>query len=930
MSDSNGLRFWMLADGEHWLKDQPGVRWDRARRSLRLASERPAPRRVLPHIEAGWIALRDRAKALLEQVPAARDAFGTRARWDAATERVTASGAVPGEVGVFAMWRPGIAPTDLALGHDGVLYAAADGEVVMHDRRGRNADARLRRLGFAAWRLAADPAGGAWVIDRENRRLARTDGQLWPDLPFQQFDPGTFRPDPENPDPPRLRLFEEAAWPEVTTAAVACSPEGRVAVLTWDDADGQGLLRVLGEDGRLSDPILLAGAFYPYSLAWLGEDRVAVLVPTEKEAPAYAVPNRAALAKRTGERRTSVQLGDVYPLRSHAEGPFLHTVGLPPHYPTAEGSRPLHPLSLPSFAPRGETMSATLLDAGRSGAVWHRLYVEAAIPQRCAVVLRLAATETPSAPIEDAEWHEHRFGDAALWEADGVPRGAWVPHLSEVPFHAGLLQAEPKPGRAGLWTALVQRAGRRVRALRGRYLWVKAELRGDGLSSPELAAVRAYGSRFSYRDQYLPELYRETLFGEEADEGAERSTPADFLERFLANAEGVLTGIEDRIAHAHLLTDPRTVPAESLEWLGGWIGTAFDAALPEGRRRRMLAAAPELARLRGTARGLALALEEATGGAVSGGEIVIVEDFRLRRTFATILGADLADEDDPLLCGLSASGNSYVGDTLFLGDERRKEFLALFDADLPVTAREEQVIDAFFEKLAHRLTVLVHQEVEPQDLGLIRRVVEREAPAHVEWRVVAASRPLMVGVSSLVGVDTYLGRKPGKTPVRVNQSRIGIRDFVMGLPSLDPRLEGGAARVHALGAGATAPKLPLIPAPKPPEPTPEEPKPTEPTPPEPKPEEPKPAEPKPVEPKPVEPKPEEPKPVEPKPEEPKPTEPPAPEPPPPLKKNDPPIARLSADRLVIEQEGTLRLDAGGSEAAPGRKLKTFRWTRGSE
>ena len=50
----------------------------------------------------------------------------------------------------------------------------------------------LRRLGFAAWRLAADPAGGAWVIDRVGRRLARTEGHLWPDLPFAQFHPEVF------------------------------------------------------------------------------------------------------------------------------------------------------------------------------------------------------------------------------------------------------------------------------------------------------------------------------------------------------------------------------------------------------------------------------------------------------------------------------------------------------------------------------------------------------------------------------------------------------------------------------------------------------------------------------------------------------------------------------------------------------------------
>jgi hypothetical protein len=126
-----------------------------------------------------------------------------------------------------------------------------------------------------------------------------------------------------------------------------------------------------------------------------------------------------------------------------------------------------------------------------------------------------------------------------------------------------------------------------------------------------------------------------------------------------------------------------------------------------------------MARWRGTLRGLSLALDLATGGAVRGGEIVILEDFRLRRTFATILGADLDDEQDPLTAGLATSGNSYVGDTLFLGEEERREFLALFHSELPVTDSEQEDIDSLTADLAHRVTVLVHQAVEPQDLGLM-------------------------------------------------------------------------------------------------------------------------------------------------------------------------------------------------------------------
>jgi phage tail-like protein len=795
--DANGQRFWLLAEGGHWW-DDPDVQWDAARRALRLASRRPARPRPVPDGPAAHEATRTQARLRVERVPGARDAYGTSARWDGDTRRIVATGALPGEVPVLALWRSGIDATDIALGYDGVLYAVADGEVMLHDRRGRMKDERVRRIGFDAWRLACDPAGGAWVLDRANCRLAHTEGQLWPDRPYHDYAPDTFRPDPENPRPPRLRILEGAAW-EGETVAIACSPGGRVAILSWGEDDGRGLLRVLLPDGTLSDPLHLAGAHYPHALAWLSDDRVAVMVTADREAPAYAVPADEALDERRGERRTE-QAGDIHPLRGVDEGPFLHTLLLPPHYPTLAGSKPLHALSLPGFAPRGLVMNRLFLDAVQAGTVWHRLYVEASIPARCGMVLHLAATETASEPRwPGREWHPHRFGDASVFGGgDGqTPRAAWVAGGTEVPYARPMLAAEEQRDRAGLWTVLVQRPGRTVRALKGRYLWIKAELIGDGRATPEVAAVRAYGSRFSYRDQYLPELYRETVFGAEAEATAFRSTPADFLDRFLGNFEGVLTGIEDRIAHAYLATDPRTAPPEALEWLSEWIGFTFDAGVPAERRREMLRAAPELARRRGTTDGLRLALELATGGAVSGGEVVVLEDWKLRRTFATILGADLADEEDPLTAGLAVSGNSYVGDTLFLGDEWRREFLALYDAELALSPYEQAVVNAFFERMAHRVTVLVHTEVEEADLRLIRRVVERELPAHVESRVLAARSPLMVGISSLIGVDTYLASKRGTTPVRVNRSQLGVRDHLVSPVSLDPRLEGGSAAVAA-------------------------------------------------------------------------------------------------------------------------------------
>lgn len=807
--DVNGLRFWMLADAGDWQceGDPAPVYYDAGRRALRLAS-RSERTLDFPSPALSF------ALSALELTPAARDAFGTRAWWDAARGQVVATGALPGLVPIFTP-PVGDRPTDLALGYDGVLYIAlSSGAVAMQDRRDRWDPVLLRDVpGFAAWRLAPDPAGGVWLLDRPRRRVARLRGYPLPRPAVRPYSPGAFRPTEENPAPPHLAILEAPVCPaDEAPAAIACSPDGRVAVLTWADPAGEARLRVLAPEAEaFSAPFVLRGAPRAFSLAWVAADKIAVLLPAGlAEAPVYRVPAAAG-------RGELLPVGDLYPLRDHDGGPFVHGVDLPLHYPAGTPASsiglqtaPLHPISWPALATRGRAAGHPdrPLDSGRADTVWHRLYVEADIPPGCGLRVFLAATdqEDVGAEIPAEDWHEHRFGaifargaglDATADAADArIPRGAWQPEPSELPFAAPLLACPPARDRAGLFTALIQRANRPVKALRGRFLRVRVELIGDGRATPELAAVRAYASRFSYRDRYLPTLYRETGFGPDADrllppEQAGGATPADFLERFLANFEGLLTGWEERIAGAYLLTDPESAPEDALAWLGSWIGVGFEVGLSVAQQRRMLREAPALYRARGTLAGLCRALDIATDGAVARREIVVLEGFRLRRTFATILGADLADEDDPLTGGLAVSGNSFVGDTLFLGDENRKEFLALFGLQATRALREQLAVSALFDELAHRVTVLVHQGVKPKDLALVRRVVEQETPAHVAVRVQTASDRFLVGLASLVDVDTFLGGKPAPGPVRVNRSQIGLRDLVQRPASLDPRLEGG-------------------------------------------------------------------------------------------------------------------------------------------
>lgn len=880
--DANGQRFFLLADAAHW-RGLAHVRHDAGCAALELASERTLVAALAP---AAAFAV---AGSALEAIPRALDEGGALGCWNGAEGAVVARSTLPGEAVRLPL--PAV-PSDLLVSHDGVLHALVAGGVRLHDLRGRWADVTVSDPGFVPWRAAADPSGAVWLLERASGRIARLEGRP-PGLGIpREYDGRTFRPDPENGCAPGLRQITELAWePGERPVAIACDVDGP-ALLSWIGGDGISRVRRLDPRRlRLGPAQTLAGVAYAYALALADDGRLLVRVPGRVDAPCYRWP--------AGERaQTLIATGEVCPLPAEAlEAPFAHRLSGPPQVPVAIadgalGAAPLHALSIANRAPAGEARhwdgeATKLLDSGAPQTVWHRLYAEARIPARCGFTVWLAATPLPQPPAADDRraWVPHRFGETPAPDDPQVAQAAWDSRPSELAHHPGLAAWPREPGRAGLFSVLIQNPRQRVRRLVGRYLWMRVVLNGDRRATPQIAALRAWSSRFSYRDQYLPRFYREAEHGAPAEAPGElldqlepqhaaaldaggvpadtllarlreagiepgsapaisvetpglrwqlrdggsgrvwplqreagghgvslyrpQATPADFLERMLANFEGLLTPIEDRIAEAHRLTDPASVPDASLDWLAAWVGVAFDAALPPARRRDWLAAAAELARHHGTRRGLVQALDLATGGGVRGGEIVVIEDFRLRRTLSTLIGVDLNDDDDPLLPGLIVSGNSVVGDTLFVGDTEiaeRAELLALF-RDEVTTAAEDRAVLAFDARLAHRATVFVHQAVEPQDLGLIRRIVALEAPAHVEVRVVSASQPFLVGVRSLVGVDSYLAPRPPRRPATVQRSVLGGGDFLIAPASLDPRMAGAspAANVPPPVARAAGP-----------------------------------------------------------------------------------------------------------------------------
>jgi phage tail-like protein len=828
MIDANKQRSWLLGAAAAFQLDAvyEQLEWNTKLQVLRLRSSRRID--SLPNDRAA-------AAALADQRPMTLDAFGTWAGVNPAGDAIIAGGAMgdpvtplPIPVGDPLLAGEIMADTvdilpipagetlvDMAMNTDGVLYAvsrdaAGVSTIYLINRLGSKEEHKVEVEGYDAGlfdteavktlqtgsavqpdRVAALAQGGALLLDRESGLFYQIFGEPCRDQPRGIYRPETPRPCHDFAPPQTLIPRPDLNLPAGSTAvAMASNPGGVVAVLLFPAAEEDPAEVILISEDKISASLPLADTGAPFSIGWVEGDLWAVLFEDLKEAVVYSLP---FLEERPARPLTPV--GYRYPLNWGTGGafknhPFFNGLSAPVFYRSTDRHghfkpRPLHHLSFPAYPLNATVDAAKPIDSQRPGTVWHRAYLEAHLPEGTGVKVSLAAADELS-ELDHPRWMEHQFG--GVEPKPEVPRGVWLKAASEVPFHKGLLHCRPVRNRSGLFTVLIQKPGYAVRSLKGRYLKVRLEMLGNGHESPEIAALRIYGPRFSYLDQYLPELYRETLTGENANAKGP-ATGSDFLQRFLSLFESFLTPLEDKVGAAHMVTNPMSAPADALDWLSGWVAMNLEPGLAEEKKRRYIEAATRFYPRRGTIRGLALALDMATDDWVKKGDIVLLEDFRLRRTFATILGADLTIEDDPLLMGKIPSANSYVGDTLILGEESKKEFLALYSDDFEKTGDEQEIIDNFYARLANRLTVLVHQHTSEEALALIRRIVSHEIPAHIEFRIVTASKPLLIGLYSLVGVDTYLQEEPPRNVARAGRSYLGRYDFIKKLPTLDDRLE---------------------------------------------------------------------------------------------------------------------------------------------
>ncbi|MGY1776791.1 phage tail protein [Geodermatophilus sp. SYSU D00804] len=410
----------------------------------------------------------------------------------------------------------------------------------------------------------------------------------------------------------------------------------------------------------------------------------------------------------------------------------------------------------------GQHVAGRGFDAGTPGTVWHRLVLDAVVPSGCSVTVATRAGDDASV-LDGLPW---RAEPAPYLRGDG----------SEVAYHR-YPDGNPCPGQ-GSWELLLQRAV-------GRYLQVRLTLQGDGRRSPRIWALRLHYPRFSYLERYLPAIYRD-----------DRES-ASFLDRYLANVEGMYTTLEGRIADVQRLLDPGTTDPEYLPWLASWLGAVVEPDWEPARARLFVRHAARMFTRRGTVRGLREAIRLAThpcptdalfdpDAPVTGYDVRIVEAYRTRSVPGVVFG-DPGDLGGPRVSSPGprwqlADGRSRLearwleftrlrqpapGGRSPAGGPRR--FPALTPVE-PAAARD------WTEFVRGQLAVTYAQVGSDADLSAFRAFLEqryrRVEDYHAAWNLQGAGKPAAFN-------DVQL-------PVRLPPDGVPLQDWIVFVSAVLP------------------------------------------------------------------------------------------------------------------------------------------------
>jgi phage tail-like protein len=625
---------------------------------------------------------------------------------------------------------------------------------------------------FAPYDIAATPEGGVLILDRDNRRYWQLDSDFHllgevqqTEALFQTEEAGGIAGAPNvSINIYGYPLSLPDSNPAYTPISIETGPDNHALILfsaddptlpsvVYEYADGlinerYDLVNVVDVYDPINDtstPLSISAHDMTYTACRAGTqgdcqciDLTAVSSASDEMVHILYLAEREGnqviafeMVRRTATTPARLEYQPEYlPLRRW-EGKGLVAYCGRVYYDFQDRWLPLQVFQECYYAQRAVIQTGTTFVAGipgqpfdgeEPGCVWHRLLLDAAIPPGTSLTIRARAADD-AALLDASHWIEQPKPYLRLG-------GAELPYYrAQALQHTDQIQATD----AGTWELLLQ-------GITGRYLQLELTFAGTGRSTPELYTLRAWYPRFSYV-QYLPAIYRR------------EPTATDFLDRWLANFEGLYTNLEDNIAQFALLLDPRTAPAETLEWLASWLSLVFEPLWSERRRRFFIQHTHRLYQWRGTLAGLEMALRmyldqeddlnqslfELKG--LGQGRIRIVEHFLLRETGGLLYG----DPNDP-------------------------------------TAKRtpQQAAHRFTVLLPHDFSAIQFDPVALEDqLRMVENIIELEKPAHTEATLKRYWDLFRVGEARL-GLDTQLGASSRIRPLLLGESF--IPDAHLGLP----------------------------------------------------------------------------------------------------------------------------------------------------
>jgi hypothetical protein len=93
------------------------------------------------------------------------------------------------------------------------------------------------------------------------------------------------------------------------------------------------------------------------------------------------------------------------------------------------------------------------------------------------------------------------------------------------------------------------------------------------------------------------------------------------------------------------------------------------------------------------------------------------------------------------------------------------------------------------------VTVLLHGDAKRLK-EVVRETLAQQMPAHLEWRIVETDHPFVLGLSPLLGVNTFIERRPPDRPVILDDTYLGHEGLLKNPPAFSPRDVNSRQRIQ--------------------------------------------------------------------------------------------------------------------------------------